>query len=117
MAAPGEREGGPGSTHPDRTAGGAPEAPETKPDVARAAPEAPGAGPSVLPHGLGMDSGGLLYGTIVSAAALAVGATRGDTVGGMFETMVSTLLIYWLAHIYVATVNGPARAAPSRCTG
>jgi len=58
-----------------------------------------------VPHGRDMDVGGLLYGTIVSAAALAVGASRGDTVGGMFETMVSTLLIYWLAHIYVATVN------------
>jgi len=63
-----------------------------------------------------MDLGGLLYGTIISAAALAVGATRGDTVGGMFETMVSTLLIYWLAHIYVATVNGrgPGSTTPLR---
>jgi len=58
-----------------------------------------------VPDERGVDVGGLLYGTIVSAAALAVGASRGDTVGGMFETMVSTLLIYWLAHIYVATVN------------
>jgi len=53
-----------------------------------------------------MDAGGLLYGTIVSAAALAVGASRGDTVGGMFETMVSTLVIYWLAHVYIATIDG-----------
>ena len=59
-----------------------------------------------MPDERGLDVGGLLYGTIVSAAALAVGASRGDTVGGMFETMVSTLLIYWFAHIYVATVNG-----------
>lgn len=48
----------------------------------------------------------MLYGTIVSAAALAVGATRGETAGGMFETMVSTLLIYWFAHVYTATVSG-----------
>jgi hypothetical protein len=61
--------------------------------------------PEAVPHGRGLDPGGLLYGTIVSAAALAVGATTGDTVGGMFETMVSTLLIYWFAHIYVATVS------------
>ena len=56
-------------------------------------------------HGPGPDTGGLLYGTIVSAAALAVGASRGDTAGAVFETMVSTLLIYWFAHIYTATVN------------
>jgi hypothetical protein len=61
------------------------------------------AGTVTLPQGL--NTGGLLYGTIVSAAALAVGATRGDTVGGMFETMVTTLLIYWLAHIYTATAT------------
>ena len=59
-----------------------------------------------MPDERGVDVGGLLYGTIVSAAALAVGASRGDTVGGMSETMVSTLLIYWFGHIYVATVNG-----------
>jgi hypothetical protein len=50
----------------------------------------------------------------VSAAALAVGATRGDTAGGMFETMVATLIIYWLAHIYTATVSArkPGGAVP-----
>ena len=81
---PGEAAGGEPGTGP----------PEAGPEAAQTAP-----------HGAGLDPGGLLYGTIVSAAALAVGATTGDTVGGMFETMVSTLLIYWLAHIYVATVN------------
>ena len=86
---------------------------DAEPGVAReaatAAPEAVPAAPEAVPgaaaHGPGPDTGGLLYGTIVSAAALAVGASRGDTAGGMFETMVSTLLIYWFAHIYTATVN------------
>jgi len=78
--------------------------------------EAENGAPEAVRHEPEMDVGGLLYGTIISAAALAVGATRGDTVGGMFETMVSTLLIYWLAHIYVATVNGrrPGSTTPLR---
>ena len=88
---------------PGEAAGGEP---GTGPPGPRAGP--PEAGPEAAqtaPHGAGLDPGGLLYGTIVSAAALAVGATTGDTVGGMFETMVSTVLIYWLAHVYVATVS------------
>jgi hypothetical protein len=78
---------------------------ETEGRAPEAGPGIAGAVPGAGPHVREMDVGGLLYGTIVSAAALAVGASRGDTVGGMFETMVSTLLIYWFAHIYVATVN------------
>jgi hypothetical protein len=91
---------------PGEAAGGEREA---RPSVAAATPEP-------APHGAGLDPGGLLYGTIVSAAALAVGATTGDTVGGMFETMVSTLLIYWFAHIYVATVSArrPGNTVPLR---
>jgi hypothetical protein len=81
---------------PDETAGSAPEA----------GPRAAETAPAAAPHGAGLDPGGLLYGTIVSAAALAVGAARGDTAGAMFETMVSTVLIYWFAHIYTATVSG-----------
>ena len=53
----------------------------------------------------GLNSGSLLYGTIVSAAALAVGAGRGETAFGLDETMVGTLVVYWLAHIYIATVS------------
>ncbi len=73
-----------------------------------------GVTPGGLGHGSGLNTGGLLYGTIVSAAALAVGATRGDTARGMFETMVSTLLIYWFAHIYTATVSArtPGNTVP-----
>jgi hypothetical protein len=83
-------------------AGGGPAA---RPSGPAARPEAAQTASATAPHRTGLDPGGLLYGTIVSAAALAVGATTGDTVGGMFETMVSTLLIYWLAHVYVATVS------------
>jgi hypothetical protein len=101
-AAGGEREAGPGAAAAERGAG------QVAPQTTAPAPGALDAGPpapEAAPHGAGLDPGGLLYGTIVSAAALAVGATTGDTVGGMFETMVSTLLIYWFAHIYVATVS------------
>jgi hypothetical protein len=61
-----------------------------------------------------LDSGGLLYGTIVSAAALAVGAGRGETAFGMDEAMVTTLIVYWLAHIYTKTVSErrPGSATP-----
>jgi hypothetical protein len=52
-----------------------------------------------------LDTGSLLYGTIVSAAALAVGAGRGETAFGMDETMIATLVVYWLAHVYTATVR------------
>jgi hypothetical protein len=52
-----------------------------------------------------LDAGSLLYGTIVSAAALAVGAGRGETAFGMDETMIATLVVYWLAHVYTATVR------------
>jgi hypothetical protein len=41
----------------------------------------------------------------VSAAALAVGAGRGETAFGMDETMIATLVVYWLAHVYTATVR------------
>jgi len=56
----------------------------------------------------------LLYGTIVSAAALAVGARRGETAFGMDEAMVTTLIVYWLAHIYTKTVSErrPGSATP-----
>ena len=61
-----------------------------------------------------LDSGSLLYGTIVSAAALAVGAGRGETAFGMDEAMVTTLIVYWLAHIYTKTVSErrPGSATP-----
>ena len=107
--------------HPEQADGAAPEggpgAAEAAPGTGQAGPGAahgpqaepaggPAGGPAAHGHWPRLDSGGLLYGTIVSAAALAVGATRGETAGGMFETMVSTLLIYWFAHVYTATVSG-----------
>src|SRR5262249_56590960 len=52
-----------------------------------------------------MDPGTLLYGPIVAPAALAVGASRGETAADMTETMATTLIVYWLAHIYIATVR------------
>ena len=107
--------------HPEQADGAAPEggpgAAEAAPGTGQAGPGTahgpqagpaggPAGGPAARGHWPRLDSGGLLYGTIVSAAALAVGATRGETAGGMFETMVSTLLIYWFAHVYTATVSG-----------
>ena len=63
-----------------------------------------------------LDSGSLLYGTIVSAAALALGAGRGETAFGMDEAMVTTLIVYWLAHVYTKTVSErrPGSTTPLR---
>ena len=47
-----------------------------------------------------VDPGNLLYGAIVATAALAVGAGRDETAADMTETMATTLVVYWLAHIY-----------------
>lgn len=111
---PGAAEAAPAAAEaPPGTAQAGPSTTETAPGTAPAGPRTgPEARPAAQRHRL--DSGGLLYGTIVSAAALAVGATRGDTAGGMFETMVSTLLIYWFAHIYTATVSArqPGNTVP-----
>ena len=52
-----------------------------------------------------VDPGNLLYGAIVATAALAVGAGRDETAADMTETMATTLVVYWLAHIYIATVR------------
>ena len=50
----------------------------------------------------------------MSAAALAVGAGRGETAFGMDEAMVTTLIVYWLAHVYTKTVSErrPGSATP-----
>jgi hypothetical protein len=63
-----------------------------------------------------LDTGSLLYGTIVSTAALAVGAGRGETAFGMDEAMVTTLIVYWLAHVYIKTVSErrPGSTTPLR---
>jgi hypothetical protein len=64
----------------------------------------------------GLDVGGLLYGTIVAAATLALGAGQGDTVATMIDAMSATLVIYWLAHVYIETVSTrlPGSTAPLR---
>ena len=41
----------------------------------------------------------------MATAALAIGASRGETAADMTETMATTLVVYWLAHIYIATVR------------
>jgi hypothetical protein len=53
-----------------------------------------------------LNTGGLIYGTIVSAAALTVSSGHGDTGGDIADAMVSTVIIYWLAHVYTATLSG-----------
>jgi hypothetical protein len=52
-----------------------------------------------------LNTGGLLYGTIVCASALTLGAGKGETEATLIEAMASTLVIYWLAHVYTATVS------------
>lgn len=53
-----------------------------------------------------LNTGGLLYGTIVCAAALTLGAGKGEDEASLIQAMASTLVIYWLAHVYTATVGG-----------
>ena len=52
----------------------------------------------------------------MATAALAVGANRGETAADLTETMATTLVVYWLAHIYIATVRErpPGSAPPLR---
>jgi hypothetical protein len=47
----------------------------------------------------------------VPAAALAVGAGRGETAFGMDEAMVTTLIVYWLAATRVPPPGGPGSSA------
>jgi len=85
---------------------------EPSPESSPADRDQTGHGAVVQAHESELDTGGLIYGTVVSAAALAVGAGRGDTAGGMIETMLSTLIIYWMAHVYTATVRGRRPGVP-----
>lgn len=52
----------------------------------------------------------------MATAALAVGANRGETAADLTETMATTLVVYWLAHIYISTVRErpPGSAPPLR---
>lgn len=94
-----------------------PASPPASPQDARRgpAPESdPGYRAALRPPGL--DVGGLLYGTIVAAATLALGAGQGDSVAKMIDVMSATLIIYWLAHVYIETVSGrvPGTTVPLR---
>ncbi|HEY6279562.1 MAG TPA: hypothetical protein VIX86_24900 [Streptosporangiaceae bacterium] len=71
-------------------------------------PPADGAGPQlVAPPGWlrRLNTGGMLYGTLVAASALAVASGRGDSVRDIVDAMASTVVIYWLAHVYTATIS------------
>lgn len=47
---------------------------------------------------------------------MAIGSVRGDTPGDIINALVSTVLIYWLAHVYTATLSGrrPGSGPPLR---
>lgn len=47
-----------------------------------------------------------MYGTVVTAVALTVGSVKGDTAGDIASAMAATVIIYWLAHVYTATLSG-----------
>jgi hypothetical protein len=44
--------------------------------------------------------GAMIYGTIVAAAVLATEAATGNSLGEMAGTILATLVVYWLAHVY-----------------
>jgi hypothetical protein len=52
-----------------------------------------------------LNTGGLMYGTLVTAVALTVGSVKGDTAGDIASAMAATVIIYWLAHVYTATLS------------
>jgi hypothetical protein len=49
------------------------------------------------PHG---NPGATIYGTLVAAALLATEAAGSQTVPAMVGTILGTLIVYWLAHVY-----------------
>lgn len=59
-----------------------------------------------------LNTGGLMYGTVVTAVALTVGSVKGDTSGDIAGAMAATVIIYWLAHVYTATLSGRRREEP-----
>ncbi|MGE5131573.1 MAG: hypothetical protein ACM32E_01550 [Gemmatimonadota bacterium] len=42
----------------------------------------------------------------MAAVAVAIGSSHGNTPGDLEDAMLSTVIIYWLAHVYTATVSG-----------
>ena len=58
-----------------------------------------------------LNTGSLLYGTIVSTAALVLGANQGETAADIINVMVATLVVYWLAHVYIESVGSYAVGA------
>jgi hypothetical protein len=48
----------------------------------------------------------MLYGTLVAATALAVASGQGDGVVDTVDAMASTVIIYWLAHVYTTAISG-----------
>jgi hypothetical protein len=80
---------------------------------------APPAGLNVGPSGgrSALNTGGLIYGTIVAAAAVAVGSGHGDTPGDIVDAMAATVTIYWLAHVYTAALSGRRPGASPRLRG
>ena len=53
------------------------------------------------PHG---NPGATIYGTLVAAALLATEAAGSETVPAMVVTILGTLIVYWLAHVYADVI-------------
>jgi hypothetical protein len=53
------------------------------------------------PHG---NPGATIYGTLVAAALLATEAAGSETVPAMVITILGTLIVYWLAHVYADVI-------------
>jgi membrane protein YqaA with SNARE-associated domain len=53
------------------------------------------------PHG---NPGATIYGTLVAAALLATEAAGSATVLAMVGTILGTLIVYWLAHVYADVI-------------
>jgi hypothetical protein len=46
-----------------------------------------------------------IYGTIVAAAVTVAGSAGGESAGHLATTVILTLVVFWLAHVYSAVLN------------
>lgn len=60
------------------------------------------------------DAGGLLYGAVVSGAALAAISGHADTSTRVVIPTLFVLAIYWLAHVYIHTLSQQLRGGDTR---
>ena len=69
------------------------------------APRGPGGQPRRDPLGLVRGGEGAITGTVVCAAAIAVGTSHSETVGELSVVILGTVAVYWVAHLHAVTIG------------